>query len=253
MDEIETETETAAPAEKLEIINERFTCQGAPQGVLAACPGRGRILRWSIRSGHGEELFGYAAVPEDPARPAEILASPQDEVARFTQDFQAANNFRGGGRLLQFEKSAKDAEWERFRQAWPFVSEDLVARRREVERLFDPGAIHYHTGTDAEFGPIEFGYEKKVEFRDRHVSGDWGLIGRHDPGRLEDPVAAWLSGLQDQAFRNSYSIARGAGLVRSAYPIKARRPDLVVSVVTALIAGKEAITLMLVRHKNQTL
>jgi hypothetical protein len=250
-----TETATTAEAVRptIKILNERFDLAGT-LCVLAKVHGYGQVARQRLVTNHGEEIFSYHAVPDKyPAEPAEPLLGFRDEIAYFMGQFQQAQHHRHGGRLMQFEKSAKDVEWERFRAAWPFVSEDLMARRREVERLFDPGAIHYHSGFDPSIGVV-LSYDERVELRDRFVSGDWGIVGKHEPARLDDEVAAWMVGLQDQPFRNSYAIRRGAGLVRAAYPlVGSLKAGMVTNVVSCLVPGRETVTLMRTCHGNQVI
>lgn len=252
-----SKTETAPAAEAahptIKILNERFDLAGT-SCVLAEVPGRGQVARQRLVSQHGEELFAYTAVPAKyPAEPAEPLSGFRDEIAYFMGQYQQAQNYQHGGRLMPFEKSAKDVEWEKFRAQWPFVSEDLIARRREVERLFDPGKIMYHSGFDRSIG-VALSYDERCELRDRFVSGDWGLVGKHEPDRLDDEVAVWMIGLADQPLKNSYVVRRGAGLVRAAYPlVGSLKPGMVTQIVAALVPGRETITLMLTRHENQVI
>jgi hypothetical protein len=211
------------------------------------------VARWELNLA-GPGRFGYRQWRESPDLPAEVYVTPDDLTIRVRAEMERQRLKFGLHRLMP---SAFEAEVERFQMQYPLISEKLGLIRHQPARLFEMGTIDHPLRTEAHFAGLEW-----EDYRDRHSSGDFGLLGWLDPQGLLDPETLWSIGLQPINVQNTFVIQTSSGVVRSRYALPepmqeaclSAKPDAVPPVVCALtIVGKDAQTLLYLAHPNQTL
>lgn len=208
--------------------------RAAVYGVLAHVPGYGRLARWEARYPTGNLSFGYTRIFADPTTAREGLAGPTDELAEAAGMLEQSR-VNPRQRLTKMERSPLEAEVERFARDYPMIVDRLGLSRARIDRLFDPGDVYRPATIDPRVGEIDW-----EDFRDRHVAGDWGVVGRHDPSSLGDPATLFTIGLQPVALKNSWCIQEGRGVVRSEYPVEGK-PAVTIRVITALAGQRYTI------------
>lgn len=109
-------------------------------------------------------------------------------------------------------------EFKRFQAAWPHVAAELgiMVEPAASTMMFATGVVEYPKPVGAERGWT--GGAPWRECLRRHVHGDYGDHGQHNPTPLSDGEI-WAIGLQPIGRQNDAAIAAGNGMVRSKYAI----------------------------------
>jgi hypothetical protein len=233
-----------APAEVVDVNQQWTNPVDLLPAVLADLPDGRRIARRVIPGHYGKSVALYWLVdPTEPDRRPEQLNGHEDLLVRPHMMLDQLRSCSPNGQPGYITPTPLEVEVSGFAKAYPCIAHHLGLTKLAPQRAFDPRVCYRPAPgpNSPKYDPAKTGEFDLAAFRDRHVSGDFGIHGLLADAAPLDPVTLWMIGLAPALTRNAEALQSGRGAIRSDYEFTGPQGHKVtVTAITALLADPRA-------------